>query len=181
MKNKRIYFDDTHWGMIFSSVMAISSLTIFILNFDMIPPWGYIILTITFSLFLTGVKLFSKLGIHFNYRTKTIKYFGQTKIKKNKILMGDVLFIDFIELAAVKQKGMPPDVYITYGRYSLDKVYRNGKIFMFNIHLVNGEVIKIPYFHLFKAVSRHRVSRQETKIKTILKEFNQYIEKLRME
>ena len=175
MKNRRIHFDDYFFWTIFSIVFSVISLIIFVLSIEKLPPWAFVILAITFSIFLAGARVFPRLGIHFNYKTGLIKYFGHTKIIRSKILMKDVLSIDFRELPATKQKGMTPQTYIIYGKYALDEVYRNGKIFMFYVHLVSGEVINIPYFYLFKSCSKRRVQRQEKIINRIIAEFNQYI------
>lgn len=176
MKNRRIRFDDRLYNTIFSFLMSLCSLIIFILYINDIPTWGIIILTATFSLFLSGIFVFPKIGIYFNYKLKKIKYFGQYKIKNSSINMDEITKIDFISIDVPRKKGVAPKTYIIYDQHNCIKcVYRNGKIYMFYFHLTNGEIIEIPYLDLFKAFSKKRVEKQEKRIGNIINEFNNYI------
>lgn len=175
MKNKRIRFDDRFYYTALSFLLLLFSLTLLVLLIDANYPsiWGYIALAILFSLSLLGCYRFPTLGIHFNYKLGIIKYIGYYKIDRAIIRMNEILKIDFYEIKSEKQHGCTPKAYVIYDQRNIyPYVYRNGKTFMFQIHLKTGEIIEIPYLDLFKCYSRSRVIKQEAKINKILTEFN---------
>lgn len=173
MKNRRIRFDDKLYMTTLSLLFSIGSLMLLIICIDHLLLWGYIILTIMFSLFLSGFFAFLKMGIHFNYKSKTIKYFGQYKISKSLIKMCEIEEIIFKEVCVPKKKGIVPKNYVAYDK-DLSYVYRNGKIYEFHVYLKNGEIVKIPYLNLFKVSNKKRIMKQETRINKIINEFNSF-------
>ncbi len=173
MKNKRVRFDDRFYLTILSFLLLIGSLLLIVYCTDL-PIWGYIALIFIFSLAVTGLYVFPKTGLHFNYKLGVIKYLGPHKISKRVIKMDEFKKIDFIVFDTPKGTGMPPKDYIAYHE-KVYEVYRNGKIFKFIIYLKNDDIIEIPYYTLFKARSKKRVEKQEKRINAIVKEFNLFI------
>ena len=175
MKNKRIRFDDRFYFTALSFLLLLFSLTLLVLIIDANYPsiWGYIALAILFSLSLLGCYRFPKLGIHFNYKLGIIKYIGYYKIDRAIIRMNEISKIDFYEIESTKKYGCIPKAYVIYDQHNIyPYVYRNGKRYMFQIHLKTGEIVEIPYLNLFKTYSQNRVIKQEMKISKILSEFN---------
>ena len=174
---KRIVFDDNFHLTILSFVLSFLFLILLYLSFEQIPVFASAVLIVLFSMFLTGVFVFPKMGITFNYKTKKIKYLGFYKIKNSTIKMNEIKKIMFFEVPSkrIKHALISPKDYVFYNANAgLPYIYRNGKIYRFVIFLIDGTTIEIPYFHLFKAFSKKRVEKQEAKISKIIAEFNQY-------
>ena len=169
MKNKRVRFDDRFYFTILSFLLLIGSLLLIVYCTDL-PIWGYIALIFTFSLAVTGLYVFPKIGLHFNYKLGVIKYLGPYKTSpKRKIRMDEIKKIDFVEINVPKGRGLVPERDYNHAE---DVIYRNGKIYKFVIHLTDSNIIEIPYYELFKALSKKRVSQQEKRINKIIAEFN---------
>ena len=103
---------------ILSFLHLIGSLLLIVYCTDL-PIWGYITLIFIFSLAVTGLYVFPKTGLHFNYKLGVIKYLGPHKISKRVIKMDEIKKIDFIVVYTPKGTGMPPKDYIAYH----EKVY----------------------------------------------------------
>lgn len=175
MKNARIRFDDRFYLTTLFLLFTIASLVTFAFFVEKLSFDESAFFIALFSLFLAGFFMAPKMGIYFNYKTRTIKYFGQHKTIQSVFKMNDVEKIIFSELKATRKKGISPPGSIIYTAYSrLESVYRNGKMYAFYIFLKNGDVVEIPYLNLFKASSKKRVEKQEIRIKKVLENFNQF-------
>ena len=172
MKNKRIRFDDRFYWTILNISLLVLILFFLLLMINNNAPLGIcIFFSIVFSLFSCGLYVFPKMGLYFNYRLGLIKYLGPHKIKRRLIKMQEIEKIEFIEIYVPKGSGVTPKYYMTLGD-EVAAIYRNGKIFKFIVYLKNNDTIEIPYYNLFKARSKERVSKQEKNISNIIKEFN---------
>ena len=180
MKDKRIRFDDKLYMTIFSFVASMLSLLVLIFEIDDIPIWEAVICCILFSLFLSGVFVFPKMGIHIYYRKEILKYFGPIKIPRPIIKLRDIKSVSFVETSKKRKKFFTDysPTSISHGGFynEPEYVYRNGKIYKFIIELKNGNTIVIPYYNMFKVRSKRRIYRQETHINKTIEELNQYLE-----
>lgn len=180
MKNRRVYFDDAFFWTALSLCIVILSLMLLvlcILQTGEIPIAVYAVLIITLFVFSIGSYLFPKMGISFDYDKGVIKYFGFYKIKRPIVRMSEVRSIAFEEIRAPRKKHVifTPKTYVIFGEENgIKYVYRAGKLFKFTLVLTDGSTIKIPYFNMFKAISKKRVSKQENRIKKIIDEFNDF-------
>ena len=179
MKDKRIRFDDRLYLTMFSFVVSILSLLVLIFEIDDIPIWEAVICCITFTLFLAGVFVFSKMGIHIYYKRGIIKFSGIIKFEKPIIKLIEIKNISFAEIQKHRKKFYFCEQIISSAHDGLlrepDFVYRNGKVYKFTIELKDGNILVIPYFRLFKVISKRRIHKQETYIKRTIEELNQYL------
>ena len=143
MKNKIIRYDDRFYWTTLNISLVVLLLFFLLLMINNNAPVGMcVFLSIVFSLFLSGLYVFPRMGLYFNYRLGLIKYLGPHKTKKTVIKMYEIEKIDFIEIYAPKGSGMTPKYYIAL-HDKVDTIYRNGKIFKFIIDLF-GAVLDLP-------------------------------------
>ena len=170
MKNKFIKFDDKYCYTIFISL--------YILLFGVILFFYHeeILINLFIVLCIPLVMSYSW-GVKFNYKKKLISFYTPLDFKCTKIKMCDIKTLTFNEITK-QRKNHYYFGFFESGRFmnvfSPNHVYNNGKVYVFIVKTKDENEYRINYSLLYKARSKRRVFKQESKINQIISEFNTY-------
>ncbi len=174
--NRFIKFDYNSFYTILTITLSGLFSLLFFLKTDIYLIYFIIGIIVLISI-ISSIYFYFFAGLHFNYQKEIILihdgFFSQ------KIKMREIKYVEFFEIKKKKKRRLFTTI-AEYGRtrFSLNEeptyIYNNGKVFKIVFNLQDGRSIDFTYSVLFNERNTLVVKFHEEKIKTCIKEFDNY-------